>query len=395
MRRRLLRLLIAALLLGASGKAAAEIEIGFANPLTGSYALTGARNRIAVEMAVNALNHNGGVLGEKISLVAADDACGLHQSFEAARKLVTAGVRVVIGHFCSHSSLLAAGIYETADVLMISPSSTHPRLTEEGRQNVFRLTGRDDDQGALAGDFLAARWSGDEIAILHDGSTYGEGLASEARKQLRSRGVEEAIYAIYRPNEQDYGALAARLQTAGIAALYIGGYGPDAARILRAVRARGSGLQLVSGDALGMDEFWTIAGRAGMGAVFSSDRNPATRPEAAEVLAGFRARGLSPRTGGLSSYAAVQVWAQAVERAGTLELRAVAKMLRRGRFDTVLGPVAFDSKGDLEDGAWQWQVWTDGSYRPMRGRPGDDASAATPASNSARKMLWPGATGPS
>jgi branched-chain amino acid transport system substrate-binding protein len=395
MRRRLLRLLIAALLLGASGKAAAEIEIGFANPLTGSYALTGARNRIAVEMAVNALNHNGGVLGEKISLVAADDACGLHQSFEAARKLVTAGVRVVIGHFCSHSSLLAAGIYETADVLMISPSSTHPRLTEEGRQNVFRLTGRDDDQGALAGAFLAARWSGDEIAILHDGSTYGEGLASEARKQLRSRGVEEAIYAIYRPNEQDYGALAARLQTAGIAALYIGGYGPDAARILRAVRARGSGLQLVSGDALGMDEFWTIAGRAGMGAVFSSDRNPATRPEAAEVLAGFRARGLSPRTGGLSSYAAVQVWAQAVERAGTLELRAVAKMLRRGRFDTVLGPVAFDAKGDLEERAWQWQVWTDGGYRPMHGRPGRDASAPTPASSPAPKMLWPGATGPS
>jgi branched-chain amino acid transport system substrate-binding protein len=395
MRRRILRLLIAALLLGASGKAAAEIEIGFANPLTGPYALTGARNRIAVEMAVGALNQNGGVLGEKISLVAADDACGLHQSFEVARKLVAAGVRVVIGHLCSHSSLLAAGIYETADVLMISPSSTHPRLTEEGRQNVFRLTGRDDDQGAFAGDFLAARWSGDEIAILHDGSTYGEGLASEARKQLRSRGVEAAIYDVYRPNEQDYGALAARLQAEGIAALYIGGYGPDAARILRAVRARGSGLQLVSGDALGMDEFWTIAGRAGMGAVFSSDRNPATRPEAAEVLAGFRARGLSPHAGGLSSYAAIQVWAQAVERAGTVELRAVAKMLRRGRFDTVLGPVAFDSKGDLEDGAWQWQVWTDGSYRPMRERPGGDAGAPLPASSPAPKMLWPGATGPS
>jgi branched-chain amino acid transport system substrate-binding protein len=302
---------------------------------------------------------------------------------------------VVIGHLCSHSSLLAAGIYETADVLMISPSSTHPRLTEEGRQNVFRLTGRDDDQGALAGDFLAARWSGDEIAILHDGSTYGEGLASEARKQLRRRGVEEAIYAIYRPNQEDYGALAARLQTAGIAALYIGGYGPDAARILRAVRARGSGLQLVSGDALGMDEFWTIAGPAGSGAVFSNDRNPANLPEAAEVLAGFRARGLSPHSGGLSSYAAVQVWAQAVERAGTVELRAVAKMLRRGRFDTVLGPVAFDSKGDLEDGAWQWQVWTDSGYRPMHGRPGRDASAPTPASSPAPKMLWPGATGPS
>jgi branched-chain amino acid transport system substrate-binding protein len=388
MRRRLLRLLIAALVLGAPGKVAAEIEIGFANPLTGPFALTGARNRIAVEMAVGALNQNGGVLGEKVSLVTADDVCGLHESVEAARQLVAAGVDVVIGHLCSHSSLLAAGIYETVDVLMISPWSTHPRLTEEGRQNVFRLTGRDDHQGAFAGDFLAARWKGDEIAILHDGSTYGEGLASEARKQLRLRGVEEAIYDLYRPNEQDYEALAARLKTAGIAALYIGGYGHDAARILRAVRARGSDLQLVSGDALGSDEFWTIAGRAGTGAVFSSRDTRATAPEAADVLAGFRARGLSPRRGGLPAYAAVQAWAQAVERAGTVELKAVATMLRRGRFDTVLGPVAFDDKGDLADGAWQWQIWLGGSYEPIGEPSADDARAPARAPRSALDA-WP------
>jgi branched-chain amino acid transport system substrate-binding protein len=385
MDRRVVRLLIVALALGAPGKAAAEIEIGFANPLTGPYALTGARNRIAVEMAVGAVNQNGGVLGEKIGLVSADDACGLHESIEAARRLLAAGVRVVVGHLCSHSSLLAAGIYETAGVLMISPSSTHPRLTEEGRQNVFRLAGRDDRQGALAGDFLAARWSGDRIAILHDGSTYGEGLAVEARKQLQMHGVKEAIYDVYRPNEQDYEALAVRLQTEGIAALYIGGYGPDAARILRAIRARGSALQLVSGDALGMDEFWTIAGPAGSGAVFSSRPDRAILPAAVEVLAGFRARGLSPRRGGLSSYAAVQVWAQAVERAGTLELAAVSGILRRGRFDTVLGPVAFDDKGDLRDGAWQWQIWLDGSYRPI-GEPSGDAARASPrAPRSARR----------
>jgi len=375
--RRLLRLVIAAFLLGASGTAGAETELGFASPLTGPYALTGARHRIAVEMAVGDLNRRGGVLGQQVGLVTVDDACGLQQSVAAARRLVAAGVRVVIGHLCSHSSLLAAGIYETADVLMISPGSTHPRLTEEGRQNVFRLDGRDDHQGALAGDFLAARWMGAQIAILHDGSTYGEGLASEARKQLRLNGVKDAIYDAYRPNQEDYGKLAARLKEAGIAALYIGGYGPDAARILRAVRARASGLQLVSGDALGMDEFWTIAGRAGTGAVFSRLGNPATLPEAAEVLAGFRARGLSPRSGGLSTYAAVQVWAQAVERAGSVELRAVAKMLRRGRFDTILGPVAFDDKGDLTEGAWQWQIWLGGNYQPL-GEPSDDDARAPP-----------------
>ena len=182
--------------------AAAEIPIGFANPLTGALSLSGERNRVAVEMAVPDLNERGGVLGEPVRLITVDDACGLQRSVEAARQLVAAGVRVVIGHVCSHSSLLAAGIYETADVLMITAVSTHPRLTEEGRQNVFRLIGRDDRQGELAGDFLADHWSGRQIAILHDGSTYGEGLALEARQQLRARGETEAIYDLYAPNAE-------------------------------------------------------------------------------------------------------------------------------------------------------------------------------------------------
>jgi branched-chain amino acid transport system substrate-binding protein len=271
----------------------------------------------------------------------------------------------VIGHACSHSSLLAAGIYETADVLMITASSTHPRLTEEGRQNVFRLFGRDDRQGELAGDFLAEHWDGHHVAILHDGSTYGEGLAYEARRQLRARGETEAIYDTYRPGANDYAALVARLQRAGIDALYIGGYGPDAGRILRTAREQGLRLQLVGGDGLGMDEFWTIAGTAGEGTIFSGRPAVPGRPEAAALLARFRARGLGSRTFGLGAYAAVQVWAQAVERAGSLELRDVAGTLRRGRFETVVGRVAFDAKGDLVDAAWQWKVWTDGGYEPL------------------------------
>jgi len=145
-------LLLGALALTLPGSAAAEIRLGFASPLSGPYAQTGGDSRAAVELAVADLNRNGGVLGQPVRLVIADDACGLQQAIEAARKLVSAGAPAVIGHLCSHSSLLAAGIYETADVLMITPGSTHPRLTEEGRQNVFRLNGRDDQQGKLAAD---------------------------------------------------------------------------------------------------------------------------------------------------------------------------------------------------------------------------------------------------
>ena len=350
----------------APGHAAlAEVKIGFANPLTGPFSQSGERYRIAAEMAVEDLNQRGGVLGQQVTLIAADDACGMQRAMEAARALVKAGVSLVVGHACSHSSLLAAGIYETADVLMITPSSTHPRLTEEGRQNVFRLIGRDDDQGKLAGDFLADHFARKRVAILHDGSTYGEGLAQEARKQLRARGETETIYGMYTPAAEQYADLLARLRQARIDVLYIGGYGPDAGLILRTARARGLDLQLVGGDGLGMDEFWSIAGDLGERTLFSGRPDVRDRPDAAAILERFSSRGLGTRTGGLGAYAAVQVWAQAVERAGTLELAAVARTLRRGRFDTVLGHVAFDHKGDLRGSAWQWKAWTDGAYIPL------------------------------
>ncbi len=381
--RRPLCLLVGALALALSGSAAAEIRIGFASPLSGPYAASGARSRVAVELAVADLNRHGGVLGQPVTLSVADDACGLQQAIEAARQLVAAGVRAVIGHLCSHSSLLAAGIYETADVLMITPASTHPRLTEEGRQNVFRLKGRDDRQGQLAADLLAANWPGRAIAILHDGSVYGEDLAIQTRRQLRAAGVAEAIYDLYTPGQADYSALAAKLQAAGIEVLYLGGYGADAARILRALRARGDDLQLVGGDGLGMDEFWTIAGREGAGTLFSTRPNPRGLPAAADVMARLQAQGLPKRTSGLGWYAAVQVWAQAAERAGTPDLPAVTRILRRGHFDTVLGRVAFDQKGDLEGATWQWQVWKEGDYAPLT-EPERDARVPIPGAHAAR-----------
>lgn len=348
-----------------SGPVAADIAIGFANPLSGPYAAWGGRNRTAVSLAVEDLNAQGGVLGQKVRLIEADDACRLEQAVAAARRLADAGVRFVVGHLCSHASLMAAGIYEAFDILMISPDSTHPRLTEEGRRNVFRLVGRDDRQGALAGDFLARHYRGRSIAIVHDGTVYGRGLAAQARRRLRQLGVVEALHAAYTPGEQAYDALVARLGCHAIDVLYVGGYGADAGAILRSAREHGSDLQLVGGDGIGMDEFWTVAGEAGEGAIFSA--RPAIRwhTDAAAVRVALRMRKLGPGTQGVAAYAAVEVWAQAVERAGTADPALVADELRRGRFHTVLGRVAFDEKGDLRGAGWEMQIWSDGDYGPL------------------------------
>ena len=347
------------------GSAAADIIVGFANPLSGPYALSGDRNRTAVEMAIRDLNQRGGVLDQTVTLATADDACGLEQAVKAAHRLIASDVVVVIGHMCSHSSLMAAGLYEAADIPMITPSSTHPRLTEEGRGNVFRLIGRDDHQGRFAGDLLVRRWAGKKIAILHDGSTYGKGLAMETRKRLRALGESETIYGRYEPGQADYGAVVAWLRRAAIEVLYVGGYGPDAAAIIKTAQSQGSDIQLVGGDGLAMDEFWSVAADAGEGAIFTGRPVVRDHPSRTNLLARFQSQGLGKRAGGLGAYAAVQVWAQAVERAGTIEAGSVEAALRHGRFMTILDRVAFDDKGDLEGADWQWKVWSEGNHFPL------------------------------
>lgn len=364
--RPLRRFVTLALCLAASAAGAGEVRIGLANSFTGPYAASGERTRRAVELAIVTLNQAGGVQGQEVELVPADDACGTDTAAAAALALVRAGVRFVIGHRCSHSSLTAAPIYEAAAIPMMTTESTHPMLTEEGRLNVFRLIGRDDVQGRIAGDWLAARRPRSPIGIVHDGSTYGKGLALRTRARLREIGQPEALLATYAPGSDDHGGLIERVRQAEIGLLYIGGYGPDAGRIAAAARARGGELQIVGGDGLGMEEFWTAAGPAGEGAVFTAPLDPRHLPAAARVLQAFEAGGLGPVPTGLAGYAAVEIWADAARRAGSTDPAKVTDALHRSRFATPLGRVAFDPKGDLVGATWQWQVWHDGSYAPMR-----------------------------
>jgi branched-chain amino acid transport system substrate-binding protein len=360
--------IVALVLALVAGRAeAGDIKIGLANPLTGPLAGSGERNRTAVGLAVQRINADGGVLGREVSLVTADDACGTDQAAAAALELIMAGVVVIVGHLCSHSSLVAAAVYEAAGLPMISPNSTHPRLTEEGRRNVFRLVGRDDDQGRIAGDWLAAQADPALVAIVHDGSTYGRGLAERTRARLREHGVRERLFAAYPPAAADYLELVAAVRRTGARRLYVGGYGPDAGRILRTARDQGYAVRMVGGDGLSTREFWTAAADAGDGTVFTARPDPRAEPEARNVLDAFSALGLGDLPSGLGAYAGVQVWAEAARRAGTTSPAAVGERIHRGRFPTVLGAVAFDAKGDLVGAGWQWYQWRDANVWPLDG----------------------------
>ena len=353
---------VAAVAVGLAGAAQAEIKIATAGPMTGTYASFGDQMRRGAEMAVADLNAAGGVLGQQLSLSIGDDVCDPKQAVSVANGFVAEGVVFVAGHFCSGSSIPASKVYEEEGMLQISPASTNPKLTEEGGDNVFRVCGRDDQQGIVAGDFLADEFGGKKIAILHDKTAYGKGLADETKKQLNKRGIEEAMYVAYTAQEKDYTAVVSKMKAAGIDVFYVGGYHTEAGLMVRQARDQGYDVQLVSGDALVTDEFWKITGDAGQGTLMTFSPDPRKNPVAAPVVAKFRAQNYEPEGYTLYTYGAIQAWAQAVEKAGSTDLDKVIGSLRANKFDTVLGSIGFDGKGDVTAPGYVWYIWDKGKY---------------------------------
>jgi len=344
--------------------ARAEIKIGIAGPLSGSSLAIGEQQEIGAIKAIDHLNAKGGLLGEMIAFISVDDACDPRQAKAVARQLVSEGVVFVAGHLCSACSLAAADIYEEAGIIMISPASTNPKVTDEGGPNVFRVIGRDDQQGTIAGDYLADRHGQSRIAIIHDGQAYGMGLAEYTKRRLNERGVTEVLFDSYTADQKDYNSTVDRLVAEKVDVLYAGGYLRDIGIILRQAKKVLPGLRLVSGDALANAEFLFVAGEAAPGTYFTFGPDMRLKPEAEDVAAAIRDEdAFEPEGYTLYSYGAVQAWAQAVQQAGSLKLEAVIEALKTGSFDTVLGKIGFDAKGDVTGiSTFVWYVFGKEGY---------------------------------
>ena len=349
------------------GLARAEFKVGIAGPLSGSVLNVGEQQEIGALKAIEHLNLNGGVLGEEIVTTSVDDACKPEQAKAAARQLVSEGVVFVVGHVCSGASIAVSGIYEEAGIVMISAASTNPKVTEAGHQNVFRVIGRDDQQGLIGGDYLADNYADSKVGIMHDGRAYGRGLAEFTKDQLNKRGVTEALFDMYEPDLSDYTPIVGKLVDAQIDVLYAAGYQGDLGIILRQARRDLPNLQFLSGDSLVNGEFLVIAGDAGVGARFTFGPDIRLRSEAAEVVEAIREEeAYEPDGYTLYAYGAVQAWAQAAEQAGSMKTENVIAALKSGTFDTVLGKVGFDEKGDVTGiSSFVWYEFGEEDYTPI------------------------------
>ncbi len=356
----------AAAALTASAARADEIIVGAAGPFTGGDAAFGEQMKRGAEMAVADINAAGGVLGKMLKLELGDDACDPNQARSVAEDLVSRKVVLVVGHYCSSASIPASEVYAESNVLQITPASTNPKLTDEaaakGWKHVFRTCGRDDVQGAVAGKFLAEKYAGKKVAIVHDKTTYGKGVADETKKAMNAAGLQEALYEAINKGDKDFTALVSKLKEANVDAVYLGLYHTEAGLVIRQAREQGLQSQFVSEDAIVNAEFWTIAGDAAEGTLNTFGPDPRKFETAKAVVEKFKAQGYDPEGYTLYTYAAFQVWAAAVKQAGTTDPKKLAELLRQGDYKTVIGDLKFNDKGDIVNPVYVFYKWSKGTY---------------------------------
>lgn len=360
----------AAMVAVGTGTATAQVKIGVAGPITGGSAAFGAQLKNGAEQAVKDINAAGGILGQKLDLVVGDDRADPKEGVSVANKFVGDGVKFVIGHFNSGVTIPSSLVYKDNGIMSITPASTNPCVTDrklgpcgDDKKThagllVFRTCGRDDQQGTVAGNFIAKNYANKKVVIIHDKTTYGLGLATETRKAMTAKNVKAVMFEGVNKDDKDFSALVSKIKAQRADLVYWGGLHDTGGLIIRQMRDQGVKAPLMGGDGIVSDEFSVIGGPGVEGTLMTYGPDPRKRPEAKTIVEKFRALNFEPEAYTLYSYAAVEVLKQAAEAAKSLEPKKVADKVYSGmKFKTVIGELSYDKKGDVTRLDYVMYVW--------------------------------------
>jgi branched-chain amino acid transport system substrate-binding protein len=380
-RRRRIRRALASLLIAALGgtflsilEARAEIVIGLATADTGRNAETSGALKSTAEAALAKLNASGGVLGELLRLVTVDDSCTEAGGAAAAAELVRAGARLALGHPCDRAALSGAAVYAPAGVLFLATATRHAALTERrAGTTIYRLSGRDDRQGAAAGAWLASASPAGRIAIVQDRTAYARGLTAAVTAALAERALPAPVVFPIVAGEKAYAPVVTGIMDANAEAVFFAGYPAEATIILSGLRRAGSKARFLGSDSLATPDFTAlpIARDPGVrlmlrpglvGEPAQMERNLVDLAEATQVPVAANGDRLTP----LMLEAAISIWAEAARRAGSTSALALISALDAGRFDMgSLGTVSFDEKGDARIPSFIAAAWTGSHWQPQ------------------------------
>ena len=343
---------------GCSHSTVETIRIAVTGPMTGDQSKQGNDLKNGVELAVTEWNERGGVLGKKIELLVGDDQHDPKQAVAIANKFGDSGVVGVVGHWNSSATIPASEVYHQANIPMITPASTNPQVTDRGYSNVFRVCGRDDQQGKVAAEFVVTQLKAKRVAVLHDKTTYGQGLADEFKKSLDTLGggrVEVVYYSGITQGDKDFRGVLTTVASKKPDVYFFGGIYPEGGLLVKQAEEVGLKAPMISGDGVIDHVFVQIAGEAADGTYLTFSPDTTKMPAAQGVLKQYRARYGEPGPYSFYAYDAAQVLLRAIQSAGTTDGSKVSQEIHKSRYDGITGRLEFDSKGDLL--TTQYVVW--------------------------------------
>lgn len=340
------------------------IKIGVAGPLTGDQAKMGTDLRNGVELAVSEWNEKGGVLGKKIELLAEDDQHDPKLAVTVANKLVSLGAAGVVGHWNSSASIPASEVYkDRGNIPMITPASTNPQLTERGFENVFRVCGRDDQQGKVAAEFVLKELKSKKVAVIHDKTTYGQGLADEFKKALGSE-TEVVYYGVVIQGDKDFRAVLTSIKEKSPELIYFGGIYPEAGLLVKQARELGIKSSFMSGDGTIDKEFIKIAGKENAeGTYLTFSPDPSNMAGAKSFLEKYRTKYGEHGPYSIYAYDAANILLTGIKNAGSVEGKKISDAIRSLKHEGALGSVEFDKKGDVLKAPYVVWLTKDGDFK--------------------------------
>ncbi|MDX9788753.1 MAG: branched-chain amino acid ABC transporter substrate-binding protein [Desulfobacterales bacterium] len=351
-------------LLAGWGHAAETIKIGVVGAHSGDLASYGLPTVNAVHFVLDEVNAKGGILGKQVEMIQVDDACKPEVAANAAQKIVSEKVNAVIGPICSGATKAALGIYRDARIITISPSATNVDLTNSGEYpNFFRTIAPDDAQARLEVDFAVTHLKLKSLAVIHDKGDYGKGLAEFARGFLEKAGAMVLLFEGVTPGAVDYSAIVQKIRQSGAEGVIYGGYHPEAAKIVMAMRKKKMKTFFISDDGVKDDTFIKVAGKYAEGVYATGPIDTTQSPMAIAAIEQHR-KALSADPGAfyLNAHAAIRALLNAMDKAGSTDYDAVAKALRTEWVETPLGKISFDDKGDAEGIGFSMYRVTDGKF---------------------------------
>jgi len=341
------------------------IKIGLGAPVTGQASAFGIGMKNAMLLLQEDWNSKGGINGRKIEVLVEDEQGDPNQGRQVARKLVLSGVVAVIGHLNSSVTIPTSEVYSESKIVNITPASTNGKVTDRRLPYVFRVCWRDDQQGPFIADFAHEYLKIKRVAILDDRKTYGEGLANDFEARARSLGLEIVIRDHINPGEMDYRPLLTRIKAMKPEGIFYGGEYNEFGLIVKQAREVGMrNVYLMSGDGSRDIQTYERAGANDLPGVFVSFGRVTDAMR--EMEKRYREKfGIDMNAFAPYTYVAGDIVLQAIQATGKTDADSISAYLKSHTFETLVGKIEFDDKGDVKYAALQMEELRNREFRPV------------------------------